>query len=58
MKYMELKQISKLYFGYEEIARVLDINPESARVSAGTCSVKCCSSTLPAFECQVYDGDY
>jgi predicted transcriptional regulator of viral defense system len=34
MKYAELKQINKIYFGYEEIARVFGINPESARVSA------------------------
>jgi predicted transcriptional regulator of viral defense system len=34
MKYSELKQIDKLYFGYEEIARVFGINTESARVSA------------------------
>jgi predicted transcriptional regulator of viral defense system len=35
MKLKELNQISKPYFGYEEIARVLKINPSSAKVSAG-----------------------
>jgi len=34
MKFLELRTISKLYFGYEEIARVLGISPQSARVSA------------------------
>jgi len=34
MKFRELRTISKLYFGYEEIARVLEISPASARVSA------------------------
>jgi predicted transcriptional regulator of viral defense system len=34
MRYAELNRIRKLYFGYEEIARVLDISPGSARVSA------------------------
>jgi len=34
MKYLELNRITKLYFGYEEIARSLDITPQSARVSA------------------------
>lgn len=34
MKHAELNQITKLYFGYEEVARVLRIRPESARVSA------------------------
>ncbi len=34
MRHAELRQITKLYFGYEEIARVLQIRPESARVSA------------------------
>ena len=34
MKYAELKQIRKLYFGYEEITRIMNISPESARVSA------------------------
>lgn len=35
MKLQELMQISKPYFGYEEISRVLKINPNSAKVSAG-----------------------
>jgi predicted transcriptional regulator of viral defense system len=34
MKLLELRTISKLYFGYEEIARVLGISLASARVSA------------------------
>jgi predicted transcriptional regulator of viral defense system len=34
MKFSELHSIRKLYFGYEEIARVLGINQASARVSA------------------------
>ena len=34
MKYLELLTIRKLYFGYEEIARVLGISLASARVSA------------------------
>ncbi len=34
MKFLELRTIHKLYFGYEEIARVLGIGPASARVSA------------------------
>ena len=34
MKLKELRKINKLYFGYEEIARVLGINEASARVSA------------------------
>jgi predicted transcriptional regulator of viral defense system len=34
MKFLELRTIHKLYFGYEEIARVLGISPASARVSA------------------------
>ena len=34
MKFLELHTIRKLYFGYEEIARVLGISPASARVSA------------------------
>ena len=34
MKLLELRNIRKLYFGYEEIARVLGINLASARVSA------------------------
>lgn len=34
MNYTRLKDIKKIYFGYEEIARVLDIAPQSARVSA------------------------
>jgi len=34
VKLKELRKINKLYFGYEEIARVLVINEASARVSA------------------------
>ncbi len=34
MKIHELNSIARLYFGYEEIARVLKISLESARVSA------------------------
>ncbi|MHC4457339.1 MAG: type IV toxin-antitoxin system AbiEi family antitoxin domain-containing protein [Planctomycetota bacterium] len=34
MKFLELRTIHKLYFGYEEIARVLGISPASARISA------------------------
>lgn len=34
MKPKELNEIKPLYFGYEEIARVLGISPASARVSA------------------------
>ena len=34
MKYLELHTIRKLYFGYEELARVLGISLASARVSA------------------------
>jgi predicted transcriptional regulator of viral defense system len=34
MKFLELHTIGKLYFGYEEIARVLGISLASARVSA------------------------
>jgi predicted transcriptional regulator of viral defense system len=34
MKFLELHTIRKLYFGYEEIARVFGISPASARVSA------------------------
>ena len=34
MKLLELRTIRKLYFGYEEIARVLGISPASAMVSA------------------------
>lgn len=34
MKLNQLRRIQKLYFGYEELARVLGINPASARVSA------------------------
>lgn len=34
MKTSELSSISQLYFGYEDIARALAINPASARVSA------------------------
>lgn len=35
MKLQELNKISKPYFGYEEISRILKINPGSAKVSAG-----------------------
>ena len=35
MKLQELNRIKKLYFGYEEIARVFGINPASAKVTAG-----------------------
>jgi len=34
MKLNQLRRIQKLYFGYEELARVLGINPASARVAA------------------------
>ena len=34
MKLLELHKISKHYFGYEDIARVLDITPPAARVFA------------------------
>lgn len=34
MRYVNLKKIRKLYFGYEEIARALNISLASARVSA------------------------
>ncbi|MFO8047825.1 MAG: hypothetical protein R6U29_02230 [Desulfosudaceae bacterium] len=34
MKLNQLRRIEKLYFGYEELARVLDITPASARVAA------------------------
>ena len=34
MRYSKLKNIRKLYFGYEDIARALGISPESAMVSA------------------------
>lgn len=34
MRIFDLNSITKLYFGYEDIARVLDISPASARVSA------------------------
>ncbi len=34
MKLKELNKIKKLYFGYEEIARVFGISPASARVTA------------------------
>ena len=34
MKFIELRNIQKLYFGYEEITRVLGISSASARVSA------------------------
>ena len=34
MNFLELKKIEKLYFGYEDIARVLSITPQSARVTA------------------------
>jgi predicted transcriptional regulator of viral defense system len=34
MRHLELKRIRKLYFGYEDIARVLGISAPSARVTA------------------------
>ena len=34
MKLIELNKIKKPYFGYNEIARVLGINSESAKVTA------------------------
>ena len=34
MNILKLKEINKLYFGYEEIARTCDINLSSARVTA------------------------
>lgn len=34
MKLNELRKIKKLYFGYEELARMLDISPASAKVAA------------------------
>ena len=34
MKINELRKIKKLYFGYEEIAKILSINEASAKVSA------------------------
>ncbi len=34
MKFLKLRTISKLYFGYEELARVLGISLASARISA------------------------
>jgi predicted transcriptional regulator of viral defense system len=34
MRIFELNSIKKLYFGYEDIGRVLNISPASARVSA------------------------
>jgi predicted transcriptional regulator of viral defense system len=34
MKFLELNKIKKLYFGYEEISRILSITLPSARVSA------------------------
>ncbi len=34
MRIFELNSIKKLYFGYEDIARVLNISPASARVTA------------------------
>ena len=34
MNYIKLRQIKKLYFGYEELARILDISAESGRVTA------------------------
>jgi len=34
MNYIKLRQIKKLYFGYEEIARILGISVESGRVTA------------------------
>lgn len=34
MNYIKLRQIKKLYFGYEELARTLGISAESGRVTA------------------------
>lgn len=34
MKINELRKIQKIFFGYEELARVLQISPDSARVAA------------------------
>ncbi|MFH1645861.1 MAG: type IV toxin-antitoxin system AbiEi family antitoxin domain-containing protein [Candidatus Omnitrophota bacterium] len=34
MSYERLRKIKKLYFGYEEISRILGISPESAKVTA------------------------
>ena len=34
MNFLELKKIEKLYFGYEDIARILSITTQSARVTA------------------------
>jgi hypothetical protein len=34
MKPLELRKIKKLYFGYEDIARALDISLDSARITA------------------------
>jgi predicted transcriptional regulator of viral defense system len=34
MKILELKKIKKLYFGYEDISRALEISPASAKVTA------------------------
>ena len=34
MKALALRKIEKLYFGYEDIARILNISPESAKVAA------------------------
>ncbi len=34
MNYIKLRQIKKLYFGYEELARILGISAESGRVTA------------------------
>jgi len=34
MNYIKLKNINKIYFGYEELASILGINLESARVTA------------------------
>ncbi len=34
MRFFELSKIDKLYFRHEDIARALDISPESAKVSA------------------------
>ena len=34
MNYLKLKNIKKLYFGYEELARALNISIDSARVTA------------------------
>ena len=38
MGLIELNSINRLYFGHEDIARALQISPDSARVGAGRCA--------------------